>query len=55
MESGSSVSHEDYKSNKHKTLHGKLLAFVQSNQQPGTIIIKITSPGLKEQTITIKN
>ena len=55
MENGSSVSHEDYKSDKHKTLHGKLLAYIQLNQQPGTVTIKITSPGLKEQTITIKN
>ena len=55
MENGSAVSHEDYKAGKHKTWHGKLLAYIQLNQQPGTATIKITSPGLKEQTITIKN
>ncbi|MEO5592039.1 MAG: sugar-binding domain-containing protein [Chitinophagaceae bacterium] len=55
LESGSSISHEDYKSNKRKTLHGKLLAYIQSMQKPGTIIIKIASPGLKEQLLEIKN
>ncbi|MFT3933525.1 MAG: glycoside hydrolase family 2 TIM barrel-domain containing protein [Chitinophagaceae bacterium] len=54
LENGSSTSHEDYKSNKHKTLHGKLLAYIQSTQKPGAVKIKISSPGLPAQTLEIK-
>jgi beta-galactosidase len=55
LESGSAISHEDYKSNKRKTLNGKLLAYVQSIAKPGVIKIIITSPGLKTGTIVLKN
>ena len=55
MENGSVVSHEDYKAAKHKAWHGQLLAYIQSTKKPGAIKIKITSPGLTEQLITIKN
>ncbi len=55
LESGSSTSHEDYKANKHKVLHGKLLAYIQSTQKPGLVTIKITAQGLKEQTLAIRN
>ncbi|GAC1432910.1 MAG: glycoside hydrolase family 2 TIM barrel-domain containing protein [Chitinophagaceae bacterium] len=54
LESGSAVSHEDYTSNKRKTVHGKLLAYIQSARQPGAVSIKIASPGLKEQVIKIQ-
>ncbi|MEP6747880.1 MAG: glycoside hydrolase family 2 TIM barrel-domain containing protein [Bacteroidota bacterium] len=53
IESGSAVSHEDYTSNKHKTWHGKLLAYVQSTQKPGPVRIRISSPGLKDQLIEL--
>lgn len=55
MESGSSISHENYKSNKRKLFNGKLMAYVQSQQQAGTIKLNITSPGLKDKMIVLKS
>lgn len=55
LESGSSVSHEDYKSNKRKAFHGKLLAYIQSQQKSGTCKLRISSPGLKDQVIELPN
>ncbi|HEX8314236.1 MAG TPA: glycoside hydrolase family 2 TIM barrel-domain containing protein [Flavisolibacter sp.] len=54
LESGSSVSHEDYKSNKRKAFNGKLLAYVQSQQKPGLIKVTITSAGLQSQIIEFR-
>lgn len=53
LESGSSSSHEDYKSNKRKSFHGKLLAYIQSEPGSRSVHILITSPGLKSSNITI--
>lgn len=53
MESGSPISHENYKSNKRKLFNGKLIAYVQSRQQAGTIKINITSSGLKSATVVL--
>ena len=54
MESGSSISHENYKSDKRKLFNGKLMAYVQSRQQAGTIKVNITAPGLKGKTVVLK-
>jgi beta-galactosidase len=51
LESGSLVSHEDYKSNKRKALNGKLLAYIQSQQKAGVVKVTITSPGLQTKVI----
>ncbi len=40
LESGSLVSHEDYKANKRKALHGKLLAYLQTAQKKGEVKVK---------------
>ncbi|MBF9252849.1 DUF4982 domain-containing protein [Pontibacter sp. 172403-2] len=53
LESGSHTSHEDYKANKRKVLHGKLLAYIQAAQKPGMVKVTIQSPELKPQTIQI--
>lgn len=52
LESGSSVSHEDYKSNKRKVFHGKLLAYIQSQQKHGAIKVTVTAAGLQPQEVT---
>jgi beta-galactosidase len=51
LESGSLVSHEDYKSNKRKALNGKVLAYIQSQQKAGAVKVTITSPGLQTKVI----
>lgn len=53
LESGSSSSHEGYKSNKRKLFNGKLIAYVQTKQQAGTVKINIISPGVKSNTIVL--
>lgn len=55
MESGSNTSHEDYKSNQRKTLNGKLLIFVNSQQKAGMVKITLTSDDLITKTIEFKN
>jgi beta-galactosidase len=55
LESASLTSHEDYRSNKRKALRGKLLAYVQSTQEAGTIKVIISSPGLSSKTIEIQS
>ena len=54
LESGSAVSHEDYKANKRKLFNGQLLAYVQAGKGIGPIKVKITSPGLQEKIIEFK-
>jgi beta-galactosidase len=54
LESGSSISHEDYKSNHRKALNGKLLAYVQSTGQTGRIGIHISAPGLEAKEIKLQ-
>ncbi len=53
LESGSTTSHEDYKANHRQVLHGKLIAYIQTNGKPGNIIIHFTSPNLKPASITL--
>ena len=55
LESGSNTSHEDYKSNKRKTLNGKLLLFVNSKQKVGKVKITLTSDNLLTKTIEYEN
>ncbi len=54
LESGSSVSHEDYKANKRKLFNGRLLAYVQAQKTRGVVKIKITAPGLQQKIIELK-
>ena len=53
LESGNSSSHEDYKSNKRKVYRGKLLAYIQSQQKPGPIKIRLSAPGLQPTSVDI--
>lgn len=52
IESGSTTSHDDYKSNKRATLNGKLLIFVESKQKSGSIKVTLASAGLPTKTIS---
>jgi hypothetical protein len=54
LESGSSNSHEDYKSNKRKAYRGKLLAYVQVSEQTKGVKVNLTSPGLKSAAIVLQ-
>lgn len=51
LESASLTSHEDYKANKRKALHGKLLAYIQSTQKTGPVKVTISAAGLQAQVV----
>jgi hypothetical protein len=53
MESGDLSSHEDYKDNKQKVYHGRLLGYIQA-QNPGLIKLTIKSQGLESKVIEIE-
>jgi hypothetical protein len=54
LESGSSSSHEDYKANKRKALHGRMVAYVLLEKNAGKVNVGLTAEGLKSQRISIK-
>ncbi|MCU7549611.1 DUF4982 domain-containing protein [Chitinophagaceae bacterium LB-8] len=54
LESGSSNSHEDYKSGRRKAFHGKLLAYLDKSQQVKSVKLTLSSPGLKTTSIVLK-
>jgi beta-galactosidase len=48
MEDSNPSNIEDYKDNKQKAYHGKLLIYLQPTDKPGTVTVKLSSPGLKD-------
>jgi hypothetical protein len=52
LESGSSVSHEDYKAGKRKLFNGKLLAYVQAKKTGGKIKLTLSATGLKDAVVS---
>ena len=55
LESGSSTSHEDYKSNKRIALHGKLIAYVLLEKNAGNVTIEFSSPGLQSRKLLLND
>jgi len=53
LESGSTVSHENYQANHRQVLNGRLIAYVQPGKTPGKITVLFNSPGLKPATIVL--
>jgi beta-galactosidase len=53
MEDSNPVNIEDYKDNKQKSFHGKMLIYIQSLDKPGKAVITISSPGLKGTSIEL--
>jgi beta-galactosidase len=55
MEDANSGNTEDYKDNKQKAFHGRLLIYIQSLDKPGQVKINLSSSGLKgtEKTVNI--
>jgi len=54
MEDSNPSNIEDYKDNRQHTFHGKLLIYLQSTDKTGPVYVKLSSPGLKETTVTLK-
>ncbi len=55
LENGDLNSHENNQSKTLKVFHGKLLAYIQLDNNPGKVSLTITSPGLKPQTVKISS
>jgi hypothetical protein len=53
MEDSNPANIEDYKDNKQKAFHGKLLIYLQSIDKTGPVTIKLSSPGLQGTTIRL--
>jgi beta-galactosidase len=53
LESGSALSHEDYKSNKRKVLNGKLLAYIQLPIKGSNVKVTFKAAGLNNKTINL--
>jgi len=53
MEDANPVNTDNYKDNKQKSFHGKLLIYIQSLDKPGKAEISLTSPGLKSTTVQL--
>lgn len=51
MEDSNPVNIEDYKDNKQKAWHGKMLIYVQSLDKPGKAVITLSSKGLQGTTV----
>ncbi len=53
MEDSNPVNIENYKDNKQKAFHGKILIYVQSLDKPGKAVITLSSPGLQGTTVEL--
>ena len=53
MEDANPVNIDDYKDNKQKAFHGKLLVYIQSLDKPGKVNVELSSPGLKSSNVII--
>jgi beta-galactosidase len=51
---GDPSSHEPDKANKRHAFHGLCMAVVQSGEQPGSVVVTATAPGLKSATIRLQ-
>lgn len=53
-EDANPVNIEDYKDNKQKAFHGKLLVYIRSTEKSGKANITISSPGLKNASVQVE-
>ena len=54
MEDANPSNTEDYKDNRQHAFHGKLLIYLQSLDDSGNALIRLTSPGLKEAVLKLE-
>ena len=55
LESGSSTSHEDYKGNKRKALHGRIIAYIRIPKNAGNTTVQFAAKGLQPQTVSLRH
>ena len=52
MDNGDSTDYDEYKCSSRKLFSGKLLAILAATKEPGTVTIRVTSPGLTPAELT---
>lgn len=57
IDNGNPIDHTSMKSNRRNAFNGLALAVIQSTSKAGNILIKVSSPGLKDASVelTTKN
>jgi len=53
LESGSTTSHENYPADHRQALHGRLIAYIQTNGKPGNTTVTFNATGLKSASVTL--
>lgn len=53
LEASNNSDMSDYTDNKHHVFHGRILAYIQADGQPGNMNVKFNSPWLKDAEVTI--
>ena len=54
LESGDHTSHESYQSPSRRAYHGKVLGYVQSTEEGGTVTITVTAEGLEAASVEVR-
>lgn len=54
MDNGDSTDYDNYKATSRRLFSGKLLAVIAAKTEPGEIVVKATSVGLPETTVTLQ-
>jgi beta-galactosidase len=54
VDNGDPASHESFQARECKAFNGMCLAIVSSTSQPGEIQVKVTSPGVKTNSVVVK-
>lgn len=54
LDNGDSTDYDQYKGTSKRLFSGKLLAVIASTYEAGEISLRVTSPGLKENSLTLK-
>jgi len=55
LESGSSSSREDYKSNRRITLHGRMIAYVLLEKNAGKVLVEFSAPELQTTKLLLND
>jgi beta-galactosidase len=53
VDNGNQISHESFKANQRRALHGMALAIVQARQKAGRIVLKATADNLAAASVVI--
>jgi beta-galactosidase len=54
LESGDPNSHEDYRANRRRAHHGRLLGYIQSTRQKGSVLVRLRAPDLEEVFVSLR-